>query len=59
MQERYELEVKLRDYPDVMTLKELRLVLDGIVRALLYRYFIKIKSNTFVLETTTVFRKYA
>lgn len=30
MQERYELEVKLRDYPDVMTLKELRLVLDGI-----------------------------
>ena len=30
MQERYELEVKLRDYPDVLTLKELRLMLDGI-----------------------------
>ena len=30
MQERYELEVKLRDYPHVMTFKELRLVLDGI-----------------------------
>lgn len=27
MQERYELEVKLRDYPDVMTLKELIIIL--------------------------------
>ena len=30
MQERYELEVKLRDYPDVVKIKELRLMLDGI-----------------------------
>lgn len=30
MQERYELEVKLKNYPDVVTTKELMLMLDGI-----------------------------
>lgn len=30
MQERYELEVKFRNYPDVLTTKELMLMLDGI-----------------------------